>query len=291
MCAQPECASTQNSPQPRRVVFFNPAQARAASGKNALAYDECASGRLYYYIHADHIDTPRVVVDRSDNLRWRWMAEPFGTTAPENNPSGLGTFTQNLRFPGQYFDQESGLQDNWHRSYDSTLGRYTTFDPIGLAGGINGFAYVGGNPLSGVDPNGLRLVCIVPLGCHYEPDPPPFNPDYPSTPAPNYTPIPEFRRPDLGALCRVAPLMCAAIVVNQICKVDEKDKEICDKNHQADEDKCYEQFGNGLRGPGFSSNLKGCLAWAERRRNACYRGEPDPGRYRGGDSWSGGGNR
>jgi RHS repeat-associated protein len=125
------------------IAMFTPDPANAANPP------------LIFYVHADHLDTPRVVVDRSNNLRWRWMAEPFGTTAPENNPSGLGNFTQNLRFPGQYFDQESGLQDNWHRSYDSTLGRYTTFDPIGLAGGINGFAYVNGNPIGLSDLLGL----------------------------------------------------------------------------------------------------------------------------------------
>jgi len=83
------------------------------------------------------------------------MAEPFGTTAPENSPSGLGTFTQNLRFPGQYADTESGLNYNYFRDYDSSTGRYTTFDPIGLAGGINGYAYVENRPTILTDPLGL----------------------------------------------------------------------------------------------------------------------------------------
>jgi uncharacterized protein RhaS with RHS repeats len=59
---------------------------------------------LVYFIHTDHLDTPRVVLDKNNVIRWRWMAEPFGTTAAENNPSGLGAFTFHLRFPGQYFD-------------------------------------------------------------------------------------------------------------------------------------------------------------------------------------------
>jgi RHS repeat-associated protein len=116
---------------------------------------------LVYYLHSDHLDTPRVAVDTSGRLRWRWMAEPFGSTAPETNPAGLGSFTQNLRFPGQYADAESGLFYNGFRDYDPATGRYTQSDPIGLAGGINTYAYVSGNPLRYADPAGLCPMCLV----------------------------------------------------------------------------------------------------------------------------------
>jgi|GEM_PF-1442756 len=107
-----------------------------------------------YYIHTDHLDTPRIVVDREGRQRWRWLSEPFGTGAPETDPEGLGHFTQNLRFPGQYADAESGLFYNWHRYYGPG-GRYTQPDPIGLGGGVNAYSYVVGNPLSYADPLGL----------------------------------------------------------------------------------------------------------------------------------------
>ena len=82
------------------------------------------------------------------------MAEPFGTTAPETDPSGLGYFTQNLRFPGQYADRETGLSCNYFRDYDGSRGGYVQSDPIGLQGGINTYAYVESAPTMYSDPSG-----------------------------------------------------------------------------------------------------------------------------------------
>jgi RHS repeat-associated protein len=63
----------------------------------------------------------------------------------------------NLRFAGQYFDQETGLHYNYHRYYDPSLGRYLRADPIGFDGGINLYAYVLNNPLNWIDPLGLEI--------------------------------------------------------------------------------------------------------------------------------------
>ncbi len=97
---------------------------------------------------------------------WRWdQGEPFGNDEPNNNPSGAGAFDFPLRFPGQYFDRETNLAYNWMRDYDSKIGRYVEADPIGLRGDSNVYAYVGSNPMSRIDPQGLitaKITCPPP---------------------------------------------------------------------------------------------------------------------------------
>ena len=84
---------------------------------------------------------------------------PFGQATINNDVDGDGTeVVCNLRFPGQYFDAESGLHYNWHRYYEPRSGRYITLDPIGLAGGdVNFYRYVLNNPVRWIDPWGLRF--------------------------------------------------------------------------------------------------------------------------------------
>ena len=101
------------------------------------------------YIHADHLATPQKMTDPSGTVVWDRDALPFGQTA-----SLTGTGELPLRFPGQYYDDETGLYYNYFRDYDPSTGRYIQSDPIGLAGGLNTYAYVGGNPINATDPYG-----------------------------------------------------------------------------------------------------------------------------------------
>jgi RHS repeat-associated protein len=110
-----------------------------------------------YYVHTDHLNSPRRVSRPADNvIVWRWDSDAYGEAAPKEDPDGDSVvFAYQLRFPGQYFDPETGLHYNYFRDYDPAVGRYAKSDPIGLKGGINTYAYVGSNPLSYSDPTGL----------------------------------------------------------------------------------------------------------------------------------------
>ncbi|MGN6151327.1 MAG: RHS repeat-associated core domain-containing protein, partial [Lysobacteraceae bacterium] len=115
-----------------------------------------------FYIQPDALGTPRVVIDPTRGANgttvWKWdlAGEAFGTTAPNQDPDGDTTpFVFDLRFPGQRYDSVSGLNYNYFRDYDPGIGRYTQSDPIGLRGGISTYGYVGGDPLTMIDPLGL----------------------------------------------------------------------------------------------------------------------------------------
>ena len=111
-----------------------------------------------HYVHADHLGSPRAVTRPTDNqLLWQWdNTDPFGNNAANENPTGLGTFKYGLRFPGQYYDAETGTHYNYFRDYDPAIGRYVQSDPIGLKGGANTYGYVKSRPVRLTDPFGLK---------------------------------------------------------------------------------------------------------------------------------------
>ena len=109
-------------------------------------------------IHTDHLGTPQAVSDDQQRIVWQARTSAFGATnvtyAPPDPATGK-PYVMNLRLPGQVFDAETGLHQNYYRDYDPQLGRYTTPDPLGLEGGMNPYVYVSSNPLTRTDPLGL----------------------------------------------------------------------------------------------------------------------------------------
>jgi RHS repeat-associated protein len=123
------------------------------------------------------------MTDAAQAVVWDAVYEPFGTAA-----SITGSASLNLRFPGQYFLIESGLAYNWHRHYDSTIGRYTQPDPLGLqamlSDGPSVYAYARQSPLMEVDPYGQQAA--------------PYNPPPSKIPGGPWTWRPDLQNPRGG---------------------------------------------------------------------------------------------
>jgi RHS repeat-associated protein len=118
-----------------------------------------ATGRVYS-LFADHLGSPLRVEDSRGDAVWEAEYDPYGTAHIDSR----STIELNLRYPGHYYDPELGLQYNRFRYYSPELGRYLQSDPVGLAGGMNVYAYTT-NPLKSVD---LRGTC--PTGSTTEED-------------------------------------------------------------------------------------------------------------------------
>uniref|UniRef100_UPI003736AFE2 RHS repeat-associated core domain-containing protein n=1 Tax=Pseudomonas anguilliseptica TaxID=53406 RepID=UPI003736AFE2 len=107
------------------------------------------------YYGANHMGTPEVAFEKSGEITWRGKARAFGETQV-----ALNLIDNPLRFPGQYFDAETGLHYNYFRDYDPSLGRYIQADPLRLGGGANSYGYAYQDPLSLTDPTG-EIVPII----------------------------------------------------------------------------------------------------------------------------------
>jgi len=112
------------------------------------------AGNQAYAIHDDQVGRPEAVTDPSRNIVW--AAQNLAFT---RNVTVAGV-TLNLGFPGQYYDAETSAWNNGFRDYKSGLGRYVESDPIGLGGGINTYAYVENEPVSGIDPKGEAVYAV-----------------------------------------------------------------------------------------------------------------------------------
>ncbi|MER8811262.1 RHS repeat domain-containing protein [Mesorhizobium australicum] len=90
------------------------------------------SPEALYYVLTDHLERPIMMADESRNIVWQASYVPYSEVRSIN-----GTATLNQRFPGQWFQMETGLAYNWHRHYDPSVGRYLQPDPLGMPDGAS----------------------------------------------------------------------------------------------------------------------------------------------------------
>jgi RHS repeat-associated protein len=105
-------------------------------------------GGQLYFVRTDHIGRPVFATNDAGQVVWSATYHPFGgVRVTQGTPIGL-------RFPGQWFQAESGLHQNWMRDYDPTTGRYIQPDPLGLDGGVALYGYALQSPMVYIDPRG-----------------------------------------------------------------------------------------------------------------------------------------
>ncbi|MFE4259258.1 putative T7SS-secreted protein [Streptomyces sp. NPDC056883] len=121
-----------------------------AQTERILTADQEVVDERFYAIVTDLVGTPTELVGERGELAWRSRSTLWGSTAWNRDATAYTP----LRFPGQYFDAESGLHHNYFRSYDPETARYLSPDPLGLAAAPNPVAYVA-NPHHWCDPFGL----------------------------------------------------------------------------------------------------------------------------------------
>lgn len=107
------------------------------------------NGKIYHY-HVDHLGTPRELTDPEGKIVWKAKYKTYGNLALKE----VEEVENNLRFQGQYFDEETGLHYNRFRYYHPGTGQFINQDPIGLLGGLNNYQYAP-NPVQWIDPLGL----------------------------------------------------------------------------------------------------------------------------------------
>jgi RHS repeat-associated protein len=116
-----------------------------------LAMVDVTSNTMYYYLN-NYLGTPVMMTDDQGMIVWEADYKPFGEASINSN----SVVVNNFRFPGQYYDQETGFHYNYHRYYDPKTGRYLRPDPIGLEGEINLYTYASLNPINSFDIFGLK---------------------------------------------------------------------------------------------------------------------------------------
>ena len=134
-----------------RTQYLALRDARGSTPYAKVERDDDGKTRIFA-VHTEYRGAPIAMTNDQREIVWRGVPSASGLTPVQSIP---GDTVLNLRLPGQYFDAETGLHDNHHRTYDPTTGRYLQPDPLGYPAGADAYAYAGGDPINRSDPTGL----------------------------------------------------------------------------------------------------------------------------------------
>ena len=104
-----------------------------------------------YYYHTDHTGTPHMITNIAAEVVWKAKYRPYGAAIQYD----AEVIDNPIRFPGQYYDPETGLHYSRHRYYHPVIGRFIQQNPLGLEGGSNNYEYAP-NPIGWMNPLGLK---------------------------------------------------------------------------------------------------------------------------------------
>lgn len=220
-------------------------------------------GTDIFYIHVDYINRPMLATDDTGAVVWSATYYPFGGIHQVNVDTGALS-AQELRFPGQWFQAETGFHQNWHRTYDPTLGRYLEADPLGLVDGPSVYGYAMQSPLRYVDPTGLEFVA------------PPTSLSGGGDIVGGFFRTLRFLRNGAGAAavastpigaCAIAFIFIDLATAGPACGCDE-----CDEQKEIDETQCYAFTNRRAGGRSAKANLALCLKTAQERYSQCRTG-------------------
>lgn len=146
-------------PDTTRTITITPAMFEAVASvfANTTSASQTPETQGTYFYHNNHLGAPFMMTNMQRALVWQAQLEPFGKANILT-----ASITNNIRLPGQYFDSETGLHQNWTREYDPNSGRYLQIDTIGIAGGVNPYLYAVADPINKIDITGTSSAVGIP---------------------------------------------------------------------------------------------------------------------------------
>ena len=141
----------------KRVGSSNPADIKSNYYSHGETRHTSTSNSTPYYYTFDHLGSLREVTNSSGVVQVAYDYTPYGERSEVVGASESWSLDAEWGFTGHYHHEQTGLHLALYRAYDAEMGRWLNADPIGEVGGLNLYAYVGGDPINAWDPFGLEV--------------------------------------------------------------------------------------------------------------------------------------